>query len=223
MRKQIKEIVCFGLIGIMVTLTACSKKQEIKNMPEPGISQIQSIGELATMECYYHNVVKGKVDGGWFKDGWNDGWNIMDWMQKAKVDDCEYWFEYSGFIKIGIDVEKLKIQIKGNKVKVTIPKAKILSSGVDPDSLEKGMYVTDGNDDGAWITLEHETEAVSIAQENMRQEASEDTVLFEKARERAKMLIQNYIVQMGKIAQKEYVIEWLEAEEEQEDSKTKEK
>lgn len=213
MRKKAEAILCFGLIMIMVTLTACTKKQEEKNLQEPGISQIRSICELATMECYYHNVVKGKVEGGWFKDGWNDGWNILDWMRKANVEDCEYWFEYVGVIKIGIDMANLKIQVKEDKVEITIPKAKILSSEVKPESLDDGLYVTSTSDnDGAWITLEHETEAIAIAQENMNKEARENTMVFEEATERAKKLIQNYIVQMGKLTDKEYTIQWIEAE-----------
>lgn len=213
MKRKAKVVLCFSFIMIMVTLTACTKKQEDKNIQEPGISQIRSICELATMECYYHNVVKGKVEGGWFKEGWNDGWNILDWMRKANVEDCEYWFEYVGIIKIGIDMANVKIQVKDDKVEITMPKAKILSSEVKPESLDEGLYVTSSSDnDGAWITLENETEAISIAQENMNKEAKENTMVFEEATERAKKLIQNYIVQMGKLADKEYTIEWIEAE-----------
>lgn len=213
MRRKIERMLWFGLIIIVVTLASCANIQEEKNVQEPGISQIRSICELATMECYYHNVVKGKVEGGWFKEGWNDGWNILDWMRKANVEDCEYWFEYVGIIKIGIDMANLKIQVKEDKVEITMPKAKILSSEVKPESLEEGLYVTSASDnDGAWITLENETEAISIAQEDMNKEARENTMVFEEATERAKKLIQNYIVQMGKLTNKEYTIEWIEAE-----------
>lgn len=219
MKKKAKTVLCFGLIVIIITLTACTREKE-QNIQEPGISQIRSICELATMECYYHNVVKGKVEGGWFKEGWNDGWNILDWMKKANVEDCEYWFEYVGIIKIGVDLANVKIQIEDDNVKITMPKAKILSSEVKPESLDEGLYVTSSSDnDGAWITLENETEAISLAQENMNKATGENTMLFEEATERAKKLIQNYIVQMGKLTNKEYTIEWIETEVTDEESK----
>lgn len=213
MRKKVRRIVYIGLVILMLVPAGCGKDREQDSVQKPNISQIRSICELATLECYYHNVVKGTVEGGWFKDGWNDGWDIVEWMKKAHVSDCEYWFEYVGIIKIGIDMESLNIEIKGEEVNITIPKAKILSSQVEPESLDKGLYVvSSSDDDGAWITLEHETEAISLAQENMNQQTKENTLLFEEASERAKKLIQNYVQQMGKLAGKEYNIHWIEVE-----------
>ena len=48
----------FLVIAIMFICTACQNPVEEKIDVEPQLSQIRSICELATMECYYHNVAK---------------------------------------------------------------------------------------------------------------------------------------------------------------------
>ena len=75
-----KGIVCLMMIGTLIGvsfLSSCSKKEApspetndsleqeiIQRASVPDISQIRSICELATLECYYHNVAKSIKEKG---------------------------------------------------------------------------------------------------------------------------------------------------------------
>ena len=59
-----KKIGLILMTVVLVTMSACSKKQETKNIIEPQLEQITSVCKLATLECYYHNVAKSKKSAG---------------------------------------------------------------------------------------------------------------------------------------------------------------
>ena len=54
-----KTLISIMLICMAFSLVACGNKENEKSVNmEPNITQMQSICELAVMECYYHNVAK---------------------------------------------------------------------------------------------------------------------------------------------------------------------
>ena len=57
-----KKIIALALaLATCFLLTSCSQENESsvpEKIPEPEITKMRSICELATMECYYHNVAK---------------------------------------------------------------------------------------------------------------------------------------------------------------------
>ena len=65
-------ILCFNVSG-------CGENTVVK---EPDITQIRSICNLSTLECYFHNVAKSKKEAGSF-------------LEK----DREFWIEYTGTAK----------------------------------------------------------------------------------------------------------------------------
>ena len=72
-------VVCVLLIAILFSLAACSKPTQT----EPQVVQMRAICQLATMECYYHNVAKfnQEVAGQFLWITWGSifGWNIRAW------------------------------------------------------------------------------------------------------------------------------------------------
>ncbi len=54
--KKLKKFVVLCL-AVTMLLTACGKKGE-EVTKELSITQMQTICELATLKCYYHNVAK---------------------------------------------------------------------------------------------------------------------------------------------------------------------
>ena len=136
-------VVCFGLTGC--------QKDDKKITAEPEISQIRSICDLATLECYYHNVAKSKKQG--------------SWLEK----DRDFWVEYTGIAKIGIDISKVNIKVDGNGITVTLPNAELLRIDIDEKNLDKSSYYVD--EDRWWnknkITADDQTRAINNAQENM--------------------------------------------------------
>jgi len=85
--------------------------------------QIQSISELATVEYSYTNMGKFENQATFY------GWNVP-FTTKSFI------ISYDGKIKAGIDMSQVEVNIKGKKIIVNVPKAKILSHEIDEKSIE---------------------------------------------------------------------------------------
>ena len=62
------------------------------------------------------------------------------------------------------------------------------------------------------ITTDEKTQAVKDAQTMMKDTAAADTTLLMQAQNRAKLLIENYINQIGKLNKTNYTINWIDVE-----------
>ena len=155
-----KKIITLSLIGILLIslLSGCGKSEdkEAAKSTEPDIMQVRSICKLATVECYYHNVAKSEKPA---------GTGIWHFGEK----DRQFWIEYTGTVKLGIDMSKVQMKVNGTDVTVTIPEAEVQQVNVDDDSY---------------------------------------TALLVNAQERAKKMIENYIMQLGETTGTEYQITW---------------
>lgn len=97
-------------------LVGCSSQEQ----KSADFSGVQSVAELATLKCYYHNVAKAEQNGGLFDIGYK-----------------KVWVEYDGIVEVGVDVSQVTISEPDGegKVRVHIPDAKILGVNVDKDSI----------------------------------------------------------------------------------------
>lgn len=187
------------LIACTLCMGGCGKKKkdddkatiDIEAVPEG--SQMRAIAELATTDCYYHNVAK-------FTEKNATG---HLWWKKDK----KFWVEYSGVVTIGIDVSRLSIEVEGDKVTIYMPDAKVLDIKVDEASLTSDAFVVDS--DSASIDADDQTEAFRVAQEYMRSNAENDTVLLTNARQRAEELLTEYVDNLGDAVGKKYSINWV--------------
>ncbi len=164
-------------------------------MTYPDISQIRTICELATLECYYHNVAKSVKE---------KGNGLLHIGEVERI----FWIEYSGVAKLGIDMSKVKMEMDGERIEITIPKATLL--GLSDYSFTEDSYIS--SDDGLNknpITAENQTEAVAAANEHIRQLFEKDDTMLLRAQERAKKLIENYINQLSEISGVEYEVDWV--------------
>ena len=184
-----KKIITLSLIGILLIslLSGCGKSEdkEAAKSTEPDIMQVRSICKLATVECYYHNVAKSEKPA---------GTGIWHFGEK----DRQFWIEYTGTVKLGIDMSKVQMKVNGTDVTVTIPEAEVQQVNVDDDSYNSDSYIF--SEDGInknEITAEDATGAVE-----------ENTALLVNAQERAKKMIENYIMQLGETTGTEYQITW---------------
>lgn len=189
-----KKLLIISLSFItIITCTACKSK--------PGASieksEMKNIVELATLECFYHNVAKSSQE---INNAWYKFW---------KKDKKRFWIEYSGVVTMGIDATLLNIDFKNNNtIIITIPEAKVLGTKIDRKSLnEKSFYI---DKDSAPITAEDEKKALEVAQKSMEQEASKDKNQLIVAQQRAKNLLTNYINNIGNLTGIKYTIEWKE-------------
>lgn len=182
----------------VLLLSACSSSEE-KAPLTPDVSQMKTICELSVMDCYYHNVAK-------FYD--KDAEKFLFWTK-----DKEFWIEYSGIVRLGVDVDQVAVAVNGNTVTVTLPEAKVLGCKVDPDSLSEDSYIV--ADGSASITADDQTAAFAAAQKDMEESAAGDTVLLSMARDRARQLLENYIQNLSDMTGQSYTIEWNDAAEEE--------
>lgn len=185
----------FFLCTVMLccSCSACLNGESSQNEMAPQASQMRSICELATMQCYYHNVAKYSEE---------DASGILFWTK-----DRHFWVEYAGVVTIGIDASQLDIAVNGDKVTITIPPAKVLSSKVDETTLTEASFIV--AKDSAAVEAEHQTEAFKEAQRVMQEEANNDTVLLANAQQRAQKLLEDYVNNIGKYVGKTYTIEWI--------------
>lgn len=207
-----KRVLVLSAAGALMIFTLCSCKDngnieipeaeatfwaasESARVTYPDISQIRTICELATLECYYHNVAKSVKE---------KGSGLLHIGEVERI----FWIEYSGVAKLGIDMSKVKMEMDGERVEITIPKATLL--GLSDYSFTEDSYIS--SDDGLNknpITAENQTEAVAAANEHIRQLFEKDDTMLLRAQERAKKLIENYINQLSEISGVEYEVDWI--------------
>lgn len=180
---------------------ACSKANDANNDANnysnneiaPQESQMKTICELATMDCYYHNVAKYSED---------DASGVLWWKK-----DRKFWIEYAGIVTIGIDVTLVKMSVSGENVTIIIPPAKVLGCKVDEKTLTEDSFIV--AKDSAKVEAKHQIEAFKQAQAKMQEEASKDAVLLASAQQRAQKLLEDYINNIGNYIGKNYHIEWI--------------
>lgn len=141
-------------------------------------SEIQEIGELATIEYLYTDV--GKFEDPKQLFGKNIPFTTKSFIAK-----------WDGTIKAGIDISKIEVRENGVKkeICILIPEAEILSHEIDNESIE-----TLDEKDGLFnpIKIEDVREFDAKSKEAMEQRAIENGIL-EKAVENAKDIIYNLV------------------------------
>lgn len=175
----------------VLLLSSCGAPTE-KPVLQPDVSQMQAICELSVLECYYHNVAK-------FYD--EDAEKFLFWTKGKK-----FWVEYSGIVRLGVDVDQVSIDVNGDTVTVTLPEAKVLGCELDSDSLSEDSYIV--ADGSAKITADDQTKAFASAQEDMENTAAEDKAMLAMARNRTRQLLEEYIQNLSEAAGHPYTIVW---------------
>lgn len=143
-------------------------------------SNIQAIGELATIEYMY-------TDAGKFEDPAELFGKDIPFSFTTK----SFIAKWDGTIKAGIDINQVKAEENKStkEIIVHIPKAKILSHEIDEDSIE-----TLDQNDGLFnpVKVEDVREFDAVSKENMEKKAIENGIL-DKAFDNAKEIIYKLI------------------------------
>ena len=192
-----KRIIALCLAAVMTAICAACGQQaaaEPANMG-PQVSQMKAICELAVMECYYHNVAK------YFEEDASKG--FLGIGRKDK----HFWVEYSGIVKLGIDVSHVNIEVADTQVTITLPEAKVLGCTVDSSSLSKDSFIVDKK--SADIEGEDKVKAFDEAQSALEENAANDKALLASAQQRAQDLLEEYITNIGNVVGQQYSIKWV--------------
>lgn len=182
------------LLLALVLTTSCGKKEEAKVDEK----KIMDIANLATYDAYYHNLAKSTKEPG-------------DTILNIGEVERRFWIEYDAVATLGIDASKIKIEQKGNDVTISLPYAEILGNiEIDKKSFDENSFVA--SNDGInknKISAENQLDAIKTAQEEMKTTILNDDELLERARDRAKIMIENYINKINDITGEKYKIEWV--------------
>lgn len=198
---RINSIIKYWIFAIVIILfSALVWKWPLQNKQNTNgeFLYVEKICELATLKCFYHDVAEYEVEPEWFiKYGYF-------YHGHKKI-----WFEYDGIIKAGIDASSVKINKPDKKgiVRVYVPEARVFDVTADIDSMgdpviEAGILTT--------ITAEDKSKAFSEAQKILKENAESDNSMLDKARSNAKKILEQYIINVGKMTGKEYTVEWVE-------------
>lgn len=186
-------VILITLLSINCLFGCGSQKQK------PDFSSIKSVCELSTLKCYYHNVATYEKNAHGLLKVFGSGYKKI-------------WIEYSGIVNLGIDINKVDISEPdtNNVITIKIPDAEVQSTSLDKSTLsepltDKGVFTK--------ITTEEKTEALSSAQQNMKETAQKDTSLLAQAKEHAKLILQGYINNLGEEFNEEYTIKWVNVSE----------
>ncbi len=185
----------FVLPALLLLLCGCGAKEEeqTEKKPEISISDMRAVCELATMECYYHNTAKLDSEK-----------KVLFWNTSKKL-----WIEYSGIVKLGIDVSRVDMKVDGNVVTIAMPEAEVLSCDVDETSLTKDSFYSETKGLGSGkVGAEEQSQAFEAAQKEMRAVVEQDEALLLQAGDRAKILLENYVKQIADAAGVTYEVRW---------------
>lgn len=196
MKKQSVAAAC--VTALLLLTTACGKAEE-PALPLPQEEQVKTICQLAVLECEYHNLAKFEQ-----KDA-----SKFLWMTKDK----RFWVEYSATTVLGIDVNQVSMELQGDVVSITLPRAQVLDCKVNGDSLSKDSYIVDKA--SAPVTAEDEVYAFQEAQDGLQKTVEADNNMMNLAQKRAEDLLRNYVNSLAKATGTEYQVEFHYIEEDE--------
>lgn len=196
MKKQSVAAAC--VTALLLLTTACGKA-EAPVLPVPQEGQMKAICQLAVLECEYHNLAKFEQ-----KDA-----SKFLWMIKDK----RFWVEYSATAVLGINADQVSMELQGDVVNITLPKAQVLHCKVNGDSLSPDSYIVDKA--SATVTAEDEVYAFQEAQDGLQKTVEADNNMMNLAQKRAEELLRNYVNSLAKATGTEYQVEFHYIEEDE--------
>ena len=197
-KKLLKRKILFLILMVVIVIISIKwKAKKETDTIELSQATIEKICELATLRCYYHDVAEYEKQPepifkyGLFKYGYK-----------------KMWIDYEGIVTVGIDFEKVQIEKPdvNSTVRIYIPDAQVFDVDADENSMSDPFTKT-----GKFtkITVEEKADAFSAAQATMRTNAESDNNILTQAKNNAKELIKQYVINVGKQIGKEYKVEWI--------------
>lgn len=193
MKKRVFSILL--LISILFLAGCGGRKNELTT---ENIKKLELTGNLVTYQAYYHNVIEydKPVESG-----------ITHLLEKER----KLFAEYTGTIRLGINLSKVKIEMNGNNINVFIPKAKIIGEpNVDQNDFNAQNFIESKD---SWInsnpiTADDSASAFDKAQKEMKEIAMNDEELLSQAQQRAKILIEEKIIQLNGLNRNDLNLSW---------------
>lgn len=180
-----KILLCVITLILIFPITTCNRIS-----PKFDSDEMRNICNLAVMDCYFHNIAK-----------------LHKPAENLMCKEKTIWFEYTAKVKFGIDASLIEVDVYKNLVTICLPQARalqnpnIIDDTIKPYSSVDGLIRTK-------ITPEERLLAQEAANINMVKQLNENKSLVQKAETRIKIILSNYINQIGDFSGVEYKIVW---------------
>lgn len=176
-----RRIIKILLIMVFVLLVACNKRENDGNTFD--INSLQTISDLAVLECKFNNVAKINQP---------KGSGILHFGET----DRKIFMEYVGKVRIGVDIAEVIDKYNKESKTITIPKAKIISISDNPYTYKK--YISkDGFINKNVISDEEFKNAISESKEKMKSVVEGNNSLMKRAQVLAESQIKYFIKTLG--------------------------
>lgn len=144
------------------------------------LSKITNIQELGTVKYNYSGVV-----------GYKDAVKIMN--LNVPLTEKYFLLKYNGYLKAGVDFSRIKVNIDGENVHVSMPRAKIFDVVID----EKSVRVYNESENAFNpIKISDYNQAMVKEKNTMRQDAVNQGILKDANRQ-AELVIKSLLEEMG--------------------------
>lgn len=155
-------------------------KEEVRYDSSIIMSKIVHIQELATIKYNYAGVI-----------GYKDAMKLF----KLNVPLTEKYFllKYNGYLKAGVDFNRIKVDVHEDKVHVSMPRAKIFDVVIDENSVT--VYNESENAFNP-IKISDYNQALSSEKETMRKDAVSQGILKDANRQ-AELIVRSLLQEMG--------------------------
>ena len=157
-----------------------AKEEEVRYDSSIIMSKIVHIQELATIKYNYAGVI-----------GYKDAMKLF----KLNVPLTEKYFllKYNGYLKAGVDFNRIKVDVHEDKVHVSMPRAKIFDVVIDENSVT--VYNESENAFNP-IKISDYNQALSSEKETMRKDAVSQGILKDANRQ-AELIVKSLLQEMG--------------------------
>lgn len=165
-----------GIMGINKMNRIRGKKYDTSTV----FSKIVHIQELATVKYSYSGVI-----------GFKDNFKILN--ISVPLTDKYFLLKYNGYLKAGVDFSRIKVNINGENVHVSMPRAQIFDVVIDENSIK--VYDESENAFNP-IKISDYNKALIGEKETMRQDAIRQGVLND-ANSQAELAVKSLLQEMG--------------------------
>lgn len=149
------------------TKSSSNNEPKVHTVSESSLREVFEISELQTVDYIYNAIAK----------------------KLGKDDEVEYHVAYEGTVKVGIDFEKIDINIyeEDKKIVIVLPEAEIFSTEVNPGTMEyiftKKKYETE----------EISQEAYKLCLDDLKNSVEGNEALIDSAVANSKSIVEAFI------------------------------
>ena len=168
------------ILAMLLIFNKMNEAKDRKYDTSTVLSKIVHIQELATVKYNYSGVI-----------GYKDNFKILN--ISVPLTDKYFLLKYNGYLKAGVDFSKIKVNINGENVHVSMPRAQIFDIVIDENSVK--VYDESENAFNP-IKISDYNKALADEKETMRQDAIKQGVLKD-ANNQAELAIKSLLQEMG--------------------------